>query len=163
MELAPDSWPQICLTTGKNIGPLPTECGCGRLHQAEQREGNIGAFKPKSTAAWPDAFNRWVAIMAYNWGMGRLCAARMQGEQSAKFAPYQQITITDEDATSDEDSDGEPIPRKGAGWWGHEPPMATLATGRYKAFADGNGLCKPGRWEPQKRKPVQSPMADELF
>ena len=101
--------------------------------------------------------------MAYNWGMGRLCAARMQGEQSAKFAPYEQITIADEDATSDEDSDGVPIPRKGAGWWGHGPPMATLRAGRYKAFADGNGLCSPGRWEPQKRKPVLSPMADESF
>lgn len=54
--------------------------------------------------------------------------------------------------SSDEDDDGVVKPKKGAGLWGDGPPLALRLLGKRQEFADGFGLCSPGRWEPSKRK-----------
>jgi hypothetical protein len=53
--------------------------------------------------------------------------------------------------TSDDDSDGNAKPHKGAGTTGYGRPIDTVNAGKWKPFTDGNGLCRPGRWAPQKR------------
>ena len=58
------------------------------------------------------------------------------------------------DPTSGEDSDGEPIPPCGAGWWGKGLPMM-LNVGANKdpsPMEDGGGLCSPGRWKIAQRR-----------
>jgi hypothetical protein len=67
-----------------------------------------------------------------------------------------------EDAESDLDEDGFPKPKFGAGLWGQGPPLSYVESGKRKLFADGCGLCSPGRWEPERRQVVGSTLADEV-
>ena len=53
--------------------------------------------------------------------------------------------------TSDEEEPGVPRPKRGTGCWGNGPPLSIQLGGRVKPFADGAGLCSPGRWMPEKR------------
>ena len=51
--------------------------------------------------------------------------------------------------TSDEDSDGDPRLRWGAGNLGLGQPLHVQSAGKKRPFADGCGLCSPGRWAPE--------------
>ena len=54
--------------------------------------------------------------------------------------PSPQETVPD---TSDEERElgGRPRPRRGAGWWGIGPPVATSRKGLNRPFVDGGGIC----------------------
>ena len=56
--------------------------------------------------------------------------------------------------TTDEESElpGTKRPRKGAGWWGQGQPIRTWRKSVQRDFADGAGLCSPGRWPVAQRK-----------
>ena len=58
--------------------------------------------------------------------------------------PSTRETVPD---TSDEERElgGRPRPRRGAGWWGTGPPVATSRKGLNRPFVDGGGICSPGR------------------
>jgi hypothetical protein len=78
-ELGPNSWPMINKSTSFYEGPLPKDCGCATAHPALIGKTAYGDFQTHAASAWPPAFNRWVAIMAYNSAMAKLCAARVLG------------------------------------------------------------------------------------
>ena len=69
------------------------------------------------------------------------------GEQA-----WEKCDMQVQEVSSDEDDDGVVKPKKGAGLWGDGPPLASRLLGKRQEFADGFGLCSPGRWEPSKRK-----------
>ena len=56
--------------------------------------------------------------------------------------------------TSDEEKEagGIPRPKRGAGWWGHGPPLRPRRKGVHRDFVDGGGLASPGRWPPDRRR-----------
>ena len=60
------------------------------------------------------------------------------------------------EVSSDEDEDGCPKPKLGAGHWGSGPPLTSTLMGKKKPFADGFGLCSPGRWPPALRRSAAS-------
>ena len=68
--------------------------------------------------------------------------------------PLPLSTCEEHAPTSDEDSDGEPLPKLGAGWWGRGPPLLVhLGPNKGdKPLEDGGGLCSPGRWSPATRR-----------
>ena len=57
----------------------------------------------------------------------------------------------EDDATSGEEN-GQQKPKRGAGWWGHGPPLCTGRGSRHREINDGGELCSPGRWAPSRRK-----------
>ena len=63
------------------------------------------------------------------------------------------VTRTHGHDTSDEDEVGEMRIRSG-GARGHGPPGVVRVGGRRRGFADGAGLCSPGRWTPERRRLV---------
>ena len=84
--------------------------------------------------------------------LSELRSAQALGDAQASAPSRRDIKHKEaEEVTSDEDSDGEPKLRKGAGNWGDGPPLTTLVAGKFREFADGNGLCSPGRWAPECR------------
>ena len=70
---------------------------------------------------------------------------------SSAAAFKSQKRLEAEEPTSDEDSDVDPKPRLGAGNLGLGAPLATMVAGRLRNFDDGNGLCTPGQWPPERR------------
>ena len=60
-----------------------------------------------------------------------------------------------QEQSSDEDEDGMQKPLKGSGMWGRGPCMRKTMLGKTEEFADGFGLCSPGRWPPQMRRSAQ--------
>ena len=56
--------------------------------------------------------------------------------------------------TTDEETElnNHPRPKKGHGCWGHGPTLLALRKGTPKPFADGAGMCSPGRWPVARRK-----------
>jgi hypothetical protein len=77
-------------------------------------------------------------------------------------------TTTDQDMkadeTSDEDEEGAKRPKFGEGLWGFGPPLGAQGHGQVKRrwFADGAGLCSPGRWAPASRTVDQSGLSANL-
>lgn len=65
---------------------------------------------------------------------------------------WEKGVVEDQEVSSDEDCDHIVKPKKGAGLWGSGPPLASRLLGKRQEFADGFGLCSPGRWEPHKRQ-----------
>ena len=59
------------------------------------------------------------------------------------------------EVSSDEDEDY-PKAKLGAGHWGIGPPLTSTLMGKRKPFADGFGLCSPGRWPPAQRRSAAS-------
>jgi hypothetical protein len=54
-------------------------------------------------------------------------------------------------------------PQKGAGWWGKGAPIQVQQSYKVRDFADGAGLCSPGRWQPSKRRlPAVGGLAKEV-
>ena len=56
-----------------------------------------------------------------------------------------------DEPTSDEDHDGNVKPKRGAGRTGVGAPLQVNFQGKVRPFADGAGLCSPGRWLPHQR------------
>ena len=61
----------------------------------------------------------------------------------------------------------QPQPRLGSGNWGGGPPLSSCLMGKKRPFADGAGLCSPGRWCPCDRRvapqEIQLRMAQQVF
>ena len=74
------------------------------------------------------------------------CSPSVAGQASSRPEP----SLGDR-ATSDEDEDGHVRPKLGCGNVGTGPPLQVTWAGKVRAFADGNGLCSPGRWLPHQR------------
>ena len=72
-------------------------------------------------------------------------------ERTGELA-WQKCEVECQEISSDEDIDKVAKPKKGAGLWGDGPPLASRLLGKRQEFADGFGLCSPGRWEPHKRQ-----------
>ena len=60
------------------------------------------------------------------------------------------------EVSSDEDEDGYPKAKLDAGPWGIDRPLTSTLMGKRKPFADGFGLCSPGRWPPAQRRSAAS-------
>ena len=75
------------------------------------------------------------------------------GDVLVKYAEATRDTTpgAEDDATSDEEN-GQQKPKRGAGWWGHGPPLCTGRGSRHREINDGGVLCSPGRWAPSRRK-----------
>jgi hypothetical protein len=140
-------------------GPLTKVYGCATAHPALTGKTAYGDFQTHAASAWPSAFNRWVAIMAYNSARAKLSAARVLGGTKIASPRSTEEQWVD---TSDDDSDGNAKPHKGAGTTGYGRPLDTVNAGKWKPFTDGNGLCSPGRWAPQKRMIEKSGTARNL-
>ena len=56
-----------------------------------------------------------------------------------------------DEATSDDVEPRIPKPRRGAGRIGAGSPILVQYQGKTRPFADGAGLCSPGRWLPEQR------------
>ena len=72
-------------------------------------------------------------------------------ERSGEDAWHVEPSAQD-DPGSDVDEDGVKKPCLGEGQWGWGPPMSSQILGRRQEFADGFGLCSPGRWPPCRRR-----------
>ena len=82
----------------------------------------------------------------------RLDDVAAQGERATDEADIQLLTRTvGDEVTSDEDECGQLRVRAGQGVLGAGSPLQILVNGKHKPFADGCGLCSPGRWPPEKR------------
>jgi hypothetical protein len=64
--------------------------------------------------------------------------------------------------TSDEDEDGVAKPIRGIGRWGRGHPLKGTVAGKTKWFADGAGLCSPGRWAPEARTTENSGLSANI-
>ena len=96
-----------------------------------------------------------------DWSRERLLKTNRLLTQEELF----RVTKTEPEAiTSDEDEEEVPRPKRGTGCWGHGPPLTVYTNGRPRPFADGAGLCSPGRWPPEKRRnhPLTWPKAELL-
>ena len=78
-----------------------------------------------------------------------LRAQRLTGSLSQ--VAVEQLTGTCGGDTSDEDECGDVRCRYGSGVVGFGSPLQVVINGRHKHFADGCGLCSPGRWPPEQR------------
>ena len=111
---------------------------------------------------------KWIAKMIYTT-KERRCGEQQhnvlpgEGEGSRehlrrlrrRLTPKELLRLTKADAeaiTSDEDELGDKREKRGTGSWGRGPPLMVQVGGRIKPFADGAGLCSPGRWAPEKRR-----------
>ena len=155
-----EGWPTFT-SSGKYLGPLTAHCG-------HDHPPLIGPARTAPSAAYPPQMCRWIAKMICTT-KERRCREQQhdvllgEGEGSLdhlrrlkrRLTPKELLRLTKADPeaiTSDEDELGDKREKRGTGSWGRGPPLMVQVGGRIKPFADGAGLCSPGRWAPEKRR-----------
>ena len=64
-----------------------------------------------------------------------------------------EIVLAGGDTTDEEvELPGVKRPKRGAAWWGRGPPIRAWRKSVERDFADGAGLCSPGRWPVDRRR-----------
>jgi hypothetical protein len=165
-------WPSFT-KQGHYAGPLPRRCG--HSHSEHLVSKQAGTMRAAATAAYPPQFCSALALLFMEDFLLHSTVKRATatltpsgGEQLQESGHKKQVHLKSalqveaEDAESDLDEDGFPKPKFGAGLWGQGPPLSYVESGKRKLFADGCGLCSPGRWEPERRQVVGSTLADEV-
>jgi hypothetical protein len=158
-----EGWPSIT-EDGVYEGPVPRECGHVHTPLVQRRNNPSGAFATSGTGAYP-----WGMCLRIAQGILDAFFAAYQhdpmlgeGDQRGTDQTGEPPPLTDAPAshggdpfndgceerapTEDEDSEGEAIPKAGAGWWGRGPPMMVYR-GMHKPsrpLEDGAGICSPG-------------------
>jgi hypothetical protein len=112
-----------------------------------------GVFKTAQKAAYPPLMCEAIAEMCFGlrgrdpFGTGRVVAAPV-GPEAHGTKPEDSAT----DISSSEEAYTHRVKHKrGQGLWGRAPPLTTKVAGKVREFADGCGLCSPGRWAPKHR------------
>ena len=166
---------------GFYLGPLPKDCGHDGGHPPMQGKKSDGSFHSGTFASYRPSMNTFIARITFNdfsglhhpsetSGSGEPEMVKSEGrgiphrsgphDRTVKkvvlvsrfhTAEFKNIFKADVD-TSEDDSDGEPRLKWGAGNLGLGQPMQVKSAGKRRPFADGCGLASPGRWAPENRK-----------
>ena len=126
-------------------GPLPARCPHG-FHAKKLLGQQNGVFLTAASANYPPELCMMLAV-----SIVESCRTR----HSLKKRPT--TVLPADEVTSDEEEDGfkRPVLRDHLG--GSGPPMSVESSSQVpKLFQDGCGLCSPGRWHPEQRRPVSS-------
>ena len=78
-KVGPCKWPQLA-TDGSYCGPLPRQCGCGRLHDPLIAKDSSGAFNTTAAAAYPPAMDEWIAAAIWSEASKSLLLKRPRGK-----------------------------------------------------------------------------------
>ena len=132
---------------------------CQGNHSSEATGGSVAA---KIVNHCSEAAVIWAVIAVCEKGCDELPSKnnkrpRLPGAQiHEELMPIHKPPVdVVQEQSSDEDEDGMQKPLKGSGLWGRGPCMRKTMLGKTEEFADGFGLCSPGRWRPQMRRSAQ--------
>jgi hypothetical protein len=169
-------WPMFS-KQGNYQGPLPKTCGHQHSRKLVGRNSD-GGFNSEGSAAYPPLMCKWIAeCIATHTSQARRSTSTTIGTAAGKQGGGQDSAVpeaAEEEREEEEEGKEEEAPSSEDDGAGHPkallqnhlggvgPPMQVVWAGRRRDFHDGAGLCSPGRWHPDKRRPCSSPLAAEL-
>lgn len=157
-------WPQLD-KFGFYHGPLPRKCG--HFHPPLiKRTLDDASFRTSLAAAYPPQMCLWLAYMIVAYcckpkvGVTALATAHvgsnmnLENRDSNLSVEVQPLPILEAPSSSEEE-EGIKKPLLKNHLPGNGPPMNATWSGKTRELHDGAGLCSPGRWLPQNRKPCK--------
>eukprot|EP00438_Fugacium_kawagutii_P021415 Skav230573 [mRNA] locus=scaffold971:152920:156087:- [translate_table: standard] len=163
----PQGWP-VFDKMGRYEGPLQRDCTC-QLSKSLVKRSNDEGFQTTGTDAYPAALDQAIAEAAVRHVESHLLASSKegvaeaaseekdvtQGEEGRKHVGGAQEPMLQDEEEEVQGHDGEwqdPTVQSQRAGWGR--PIRCYYKGRFRTIHDGGGLCSPGRWPVEQRKPL---------
>ena len=179
----PSGWPQFD-DEGFYTGPLKQDCGCQVIRSLAKRS-NDEAFRTTGTSVYPPRLDEAIAAAIIDYCLAHHASSPKVGEKrtcmvsqveiqddnkkkkeenrsekvgnSEKFEPHYLEENDPDKGKEEEEKMEEGREGGGASSWrpGSGVPMQCFYKGKHRTIHDGGGLCSPGRWPVEQRRPLK--------
>ena len=185
----PVGWPQFD-EEGFYVGPLKQDCGC-QVTRSLAKRSNDEAFRTTGTSVYPPRLDEAIAEAIVDYclahhasspkvGEKRTCMVSQVDAKEDNKRKKEERTVEKDDRPKDvepnyleektpdkrkrdEDVREEGQEERGTSWRpGSGVPMQCFYKGKHRTIHDGGGLCSPGRWPVEQRRPMKGREGLEL-
>eukprot|EP00438_Fugacium_kawagutii_P016715 Skav227659 [mRNA] locus=scaffold58:564261:566969:- [translate_table: standard] len=167
----PNTWPHFH-PDGTYSGPLLNSCSCKPTTSLARKAGD-STFRTTGTSAYPPALDEAIARAIIHWlqqvpnltpsedgpiGCGVSCHEKEEKHEeektTARVVESEEEKTTARVAVQDEELESQQREERPGRWKpGDGPPLLAYYKGESRPVNDGGGLCSPGRWPPERRRP----------